>query len=513
MKIPLNVLHLEDDLRDRELVRETLEAEGIRCEIECVETREAFVDALGHAGLDLILADYRLPSFDGLSALEIAKEKLPGVPFIIVSGSMGEDPAIESLRRGATDYVLKHRMSRLRSAVMRAMQEVDERAEKAVLQKQLQAAQRMEAIGTLAGGIAHDFNNALTGILGFSELLKIRLAGNEKAIRDLDEILRCAERASTLTRQLLTFARRQVMAPVNLNMNGVVDELMKLIRKLVGEQIEVKAILGENLPTVRADRGQLEQVLMNLCINSRDAMPGGGQILVETTSEVLGEEFAGRHPYAAPGTYTVLSITDTGIGMDEEVQRRAFEPFFTTKAPEKGTGLGLSVVYGIVKQHNGIITIYSEPGRGTTFRVYLPVVEAAPDVTVHVTQKPIRGGTETVLVAEDEKSIRDLIERILLDLGYKVVLASNGQEAVEASKNRTDLSLAILDVVMPRLGGKEAFEAIMRNRPELKAIFMSGYSADAIHESFVLKAGVPFLQKPFGPTILARKVREVLDAP
>lgn len=513
MKIPLKVLHLEDDPRDREIVRETLEAEGIRCEIECVDTREAFIDALGHDGLDLILADYRLPSFDGLSALEIAKEKLPGVPFIIVSGSMGEDPAIESLRQGATDYVLKHRMSRLRSAVLRAMREVDERAEKAALQKQLLTAQRMEAVGTLAGGIAHDFNNSLTGILGFSELLKIHLAGNETAIRDLDEIMRCAERASTLTRQLLTFARRQVMDPVNLNVNVVVDEVMKLIRKLMGERVEVKAILEEGLPTVRADRGQLEQVLMNLCINSRDAMPAGGQILVETTSEVLGEEYVSRNPYAVPGPYTVLAITDTGIGMDEEVQRRAFEPFFTTKALEKGTGLGLSVVYGIVKQHNGFINLYSEPGRGTTFRVYLPAVKAAPDVVAHVSREPIRGGTETVLVAEDEEWIRELIERVLVDLGYKVVLASDGQEAVEASKSRTDLSLAILDVVMPRMGGKEAFEAIKRNRPEIKVIFMSGYSANAIHESFVLKPGVPFLQKPFGVTVLARKVREVLDVP
>jgi two-component system cell cycle sensor histidine kinase/response regulator CckA len=513
MRSSLKILHLEDDPRDRELVRETLEAEGIRCEVECVDTREAFIEALDRVRPDLILADYKLPSFDGLSALEIAKVRLPEVPLIIVSGIMGEDPAIEALRNGATDYVLKHRMARLGGAVLRAMREVDGRAEKAVLQKQLQSAQRMEAVGLVTGGIAHDFNNALTGIIGFSELLKIELEGKEKATRDLDEIRRCAERASVLTRQLLTFARRQAMDPVRLDLNAVAGEAMRLLRKLVGERVEIDEVLAETLPAVKADQGLIEQVLMNLCINSRDAMPGGGRIVVETSSVVLGPGDLAANPEAPPGPYAVLSITDTGSGMDEEVRRRAFEPFFTTKSPDKGTGLGLSVVYGIVKQHGGFINLYSEPGKGTTFRVYLPAVKGAADGAAPVPMEPVHGGTETILVAEDDEMIRQLIVQILSGLGYKMMLASDGREAVEVARGAKDLSLAIIDVVMPGMSGTEAYAALKGYCPDLKAIFISGYPPDVVCESLMMKPGAPFLQKPFGVTVLARKVREVLDAP
>jgi two-component system cell cycle sensor histidine kinase/response regulator CckA len=509
----LKILHLEDDPRDRELVREILEGEGIRCEVVCVDTREAFVDALDRDRPELILADYKLPSFDGLSALAIAKEKAPEIPFIIVSGTMGEDPAIDALRNGATDYVLKHRMARLGPAVLRAMREVGERAEKADLLKQLQTAQRMEAVGMVAGGIAHDFNNALTGIIGFSELLKIELGGKEKATRDLDEIRRCAERASVLTRKLLVFARRQAMVPVNLDLNAVVGEATRLIRNMVGEGIDFEEVLAESLPMVKADWGQIEQVLMNLCVNSRDAMPGGGRIVVGTSGVLLGPGDLAANPEAPPGPYAVLSVTDTGSGMDEEVRRRAFEPFFTTKPPDRGTGLGLSVVYGIVKQHRGFVNLYSEPGKGTTVRIYIPAVKGVADGTAPVPAHPIRGGTETLLVAEDDDSIRQLILQILTSLGYTVLTAPDGREAVEAARGSKDLSLAIIDVVMPRMGGKETHEALMMDRPGLKAIFISGYSPEAVRESLVMKPGVHFLQKPFGATILARKVREVLDAP
>jgi len=384
--------------------------------------------------------------------------------------------------------------------------------EKTQLERQLQTAQRMEAVGTLAGGIAHDFNNVLTGILGYGELLRARVAGDPQALADLDEISRAAERAATLTRQLLTFARRQVVEPVNLDLRDVVKDMMRFFVKIAGEQIDVKTFLAEDLPTIRADRGQIEQVLMNLIVNARDAMAGGGQLLVETGGVILEEEYTQEHRYMKKGSYALLVVSDTGIGMDEATRKRVFEPFFTTKAQGKGTGLGLSVVYGIVKRHSGAIHLYSEPGKGTTIKVYFPAIEAPPDVKIPVKTEPIRGGSETILLVEDEESIRTLAEHILKDIGYIVFTARNGEEAIEVfRRHKEKISLAVLDVVMPKMGGKEAFEMMRKENPGLKAIFMSGYSMNVIHDAFVIQPDTPFLGKPFVPTVLARKVREVLD--
>ena len=380
------------------------------------------------------------------------------------------------------------------------------------LERQVRTAQKMEAVGTLAGGIAHDFNNSLTGIYGFGELLRMRMAGDEQALHDLDEILRCAERAATLTRQLLTFARRQVIEPVNLDLSVLVADLMMLIGKVVGEHIEAKTSPGKDVPTIHADRGQIEQVVMNLCLNARDAMPEGGRLVVETEDVYLEEEHVRQNPYMETGRYALLTVSDTGVGMEETIRERVFEPFFTTKGPDKGTGLGLAMVYGIVKQHNGFIHLYSEPGKGTAFKVYLPAIEAQPDAVPEKRKEEIvRGGTETILLAEDEEAIRALAERILTGFGYTVLVARNGEEAIEIFRKNKEIVLAVLDVVMPRKGGKEAFEEMYKRNPLLKVIFMSGYSPDAIHDSFVLIPSTSFLQKPFGPTVLARKVRETLD--
>jgi CheY-like chemotaxis protein len=338
------------------------------------------------------------------------------------------------------------------------------------------------------------------------------MAGDKQALHDLDEILRCAERAATLTRQLLTFARRQVIEPVNLNLSALLADLMKFIGKVVGEHIEVKTFLEKNVPTICVDRGQIEQVVMNLCLNARDAMPESGRLVVETRDVYLNEEYIRPYPYMRTGRYALLMVSDTGVGMDEKTCERVFEPFFTTKGPDKGTGLGLAMVYGIVKQHNGFIHVYSEPGKGTTFKVYFPAIEAQPDAVPTIRKEEIvRGGTETILLAEDEQAIRALAERILTGFGYTVLVARNGEEAVEIFRQNKEIVLAVLDVVMPRKGGKEAFEEMHKQNPLLKVIFMSGYSANGIHDSFVLTADTPFLQKPFGPTLLARKVREVLD--
>ncbi len=382
------------------------------------------------------------------------------------------------------------------------------------LEKQVRTAQRMESVGTLAGGIAHDFNNALTGVLGFGEMLRLRVADRPEALKDLDTIAQCAQQAAMLTRQLLTFARRQVIDPVNLDLNVVVREMEKLVRKAAGEHIEVETSLVPHLPASRLDRGQVEQVLMNLCLNARDAMPTGGRLLIETADVTVGGEYLEAHPYVTPGRYVQLTVTDTGIGMDEETVGKAFEPFFTTKAAGKGTGLGLSSVYGIVKQGGGFIHVYSEPGKGSCFKVYFPAVEAPADaVSGGPAREPVRGGTETILVAEDEESLRKLAVRVLEGLGYTVLAARDGEEAVAIFRENPGISLALLDVVMPGTGGKAAYDRMREENPRLKAIFMSGYSANAVHESFVLNPGVPFLTKPYTLPALGRKVREVLDDP
>lgn len=381
------------------------------------------------------------------------------------------------------------------------------------LEKQLRTAQRMESVGTLAGGIAHDFNNALTGVLGFGELLKARLADDPEASADVDQILRSAERASALTRQLLTFARRQVIEPRNLCLNDIIADLSKLLTRAIAEHVEIRTALHERLPSVFADPGQMEQVLMNLCINARDAMPSGGRLLIETEVADLDEEYVRRRPYMKGGRYVRLVVSDTGVGMDETTRERAFEPFFTTKARGNGTGLGLSVVFGIVKQHGGFIHLDSEPGKGASFEIHLPAVEAEPDAKAAVGAAPARGGAETILVAEDDDAVRTLAARTMTPYGYKVLVARNGDEAVEVFRANRETAVAVLDVVMPGKGGKEALDAMRRVKPDLKVIFTSGYAAGGITGSFVLPDGVPFLLKPFGPSALARKVREVLDRP
>ncbi len=379
------------------------------------------------------------------------------------------------------------------------------------LEKQLLTAQRMESVGTLAGGIAHDFNNALTGIIGFAEMLELRVSNDPEALSDVGQILRSAERASVLTRHLLTFARRQIVEFGNLDLNQVIADIEKLLRRVTREDIVIRTDLAERVPTILADQGQLEQVLMNLCLNARDAMPKGGQLLVKTEEAWLDEETVKRYPYMKAGRYALLSVSDTGVGMDEKTRERIFEPFFTTKRPEKGTGLGLAVVYGIVKQHNGFIHVYSEPGKGTTIRIYFPAIDAFADAKVAASRGIIRGGSETILVADDDESIRNLAEKILGSYGYKVLVACDGEEAVDVLRRHADdISMVVLDVVMPKKGGKQAFDEMAKTAPGLKVLFMSGYSLNAVHESFVLHPGIPLMQKPFGPGVLARKVREVL---
>lgn len=419
------------------------------------------------------------------------------------------------------EIVVAARTAELKQAVEQLRLELEERqraeAARAKLEEQLRQAHKMEAIGRLAGGVAHDFNNLLTVISGYCDLLLQHPEIQEENInyKYISEIRKAGERATALTRQLLAFSRKQVMQPKVLSLNSIVTEMEKMIHRLIGEHIELVITLESDLKPIKADPHQLEQVLLNLTINARDAMPGGGKLFIETSQTVIGQGYASHHFEVLPGEYVQLTVGDTGIGMTEDVKIHLFEPFFTTKDTGHGTGLGLATCFGIVKQSGGHIEVYSELDHGTTFKVYLPVVEAvvSPALTVEVPEeRPL--GSETILLVEDEPMVRAFSRRVLQGQGYTVLEASNGEEGLAiVQKLLVDqpLELLITDVVMPRLGGKELAERLKAYYPGLKVLFISGYTGNTIIHQHRLGSGVEFLQKPFSPGTLARKVREVLD--
>jgi PAS domain S-box-containing protein len=641
------ILHLEDQPLDVTLVQEALEQEGLDCRIQAVATRDEFVKALEATHFDVILSDFALPSFDGLAALEIATQRTPDTPFILVSGAIGEEAAIESLRNGATDYVLKHRLARLGPAVKRALEEADQRrtrrlAEEALareqhflramlesiqtgviacdadgvltvfnraareihgvpadarladlpgkhfqlyrangttpigrqdqplqrilrgegvedpemvvlarkqtprpvlvaggavideqgrrigavlalhdlsaerrLADQLRQSQKMEAVGRLAGGVAHDFNNLLTAIIGYGQLIRSRLDPGAPALRDAEEILRAAERAAVLTRQLLAFSRQQVLQPRALDLNTIVTDMGGLLKRLIRDDVDMQSAPAAGLGRVMADPGQIEQVLMNLVVNARDAMPKGGKLTIETANVELDQAYAASRMDVKPGPYVLLAVTDTGTGMSPEIAARVFEPFFTTKEVGKGTGLGLSTVHGIVKQSGGHIEVYTEPGQGTTFKIYLPrekgavaVAESRPRET-----RGDRGG-ETILLVENEEMVRRVMVESLRLRGYTVIEAENGAAAITICERASQpLDLLITDVVMPLMSGPELVQRLSTLRPELPVLFISGFADRALIHQGLRGAGTAFLQKPFSPDVLARSVREMLDDP
>lgn len=390
---------------------------------------------------------------------------------------------------------------------------VEDVTERIELEKKLVQAQKFEAIGQLAGGIAHDFNNMIGAILGWADLGMEETEPGSRLRRNFEKVRQQADRAATLTRQLLAFARRQILEPRSIDLNQTAVETLSLLEKVIGTNIEIKANLAPDLAVVRADPIQVEQVLMNLCINARDAMPERGSLLVETANVTLDGSFCALQPLARPGDYVMLSVTDTGIGMDAATLDRIFEPFFTTKEPGRGTGLGLATVYGIVRQHGGFVHVYSEPGMGSIFRAYFPVSTEEPVVAPRVEDsRPIRGGTETLLVAEDHDGLRQIALETLTNLGYHVVIAADGEQAVQEFQTHRDcIDLAVLDVVLPKLSGPEVYARLCRERPDLPAIFATGYSPDIALLQKVQKKGLPVLQKPYSPRDLAVKVRETLD--
>ena len=633
---PLRILHLEDDPRDAELVAATLRSGDVPCEVRRVETREAYESALRDAEIDLVLSDFSLPGYDGASALAFARSLRPEIPFILVSGTIGEDAAIESLLAGATDYVMKHRLSRLVPAVLRALREAEDRrarrqaerqvraseltyrrlfesskdgllilegptgrildanpfllrllgyargemvertvselelaghdpaceaacrailatgeghypdlrllgrdgrvveadivasaheiegrrviqcairdiSERRRLENQLRQSQKLEAVGQLASGVAHDFNNLLAVINSYTELAVMSLPIGDPLRADLEQVQEAGTRAAALTRQLLAFSRRQVLQPVVLSVNAVASGVEKMLRRVIGEDIELRLTLASDLASVRADPAHLEQVLLNLVLNARDAMPRGGALVIETRNVELDEAYARGHADVKPGPHVLLAVSDTGCGMDADTMSRIFEPFFTTKEPGKGTGLGLATVYGIVKQSGGHVTVHSEVGRGTTFRIYLPR-EVAQAAAPPPRREASRGGSETVLVVEDDESVRRLVHRVLEPAGYAVLSAASGAEALELCERRADpIHLMLTDVVMPAMDGSALAARLRPRRPGMRVLYMSGYMDDAVAQHGLAAPGPDFLHKPFTAADLLHKVREALD--
>ena len=385
--------------------------------------------------------------------------------------------------------------------------------EKAALQEELRQSQKMEAIGRLAGGIAHDFNNLLTVISGNCELSFLQLKGGDPLKENIQEIKRAADRATSLTRQLLAFSRRQILEPKVLDLNTIIKDLDKMLRRVIGENIKLVTLLSDGLGTVRTDPGWMEQVIINLALNARDAMPSGGKLIIETTNVELGESYAQSHVAMKPGRHVKLCVRDTGTGMSPEVRERLFEPFFTTKAKGKGTGLGLSTVYGIVMQSGGNICVHSEPGLGTTFEIYLPRVdESLEEMREKVTREEPPHGSETILVVEDEEDVRSLLVQVLEMQGYTVLETSCGEDALEVSKNRKEpIHMILTDVVMTGMSGRQLADQLLPLQPKTKVLYMSGYTDNEIFHHGVLEEGTNYIQKPFTIDGLARQVREVLD--
>ncbi|MHC5034561.1 MAG: ATP-binding protein, partial [Planctomycetota bacterium] len=381
------------------------------------------------------------------------------------------------------------------------------------LEEQYRQAQKMEAVGLLAGGIAHDFNNLLTAINGFAELMQFQLTPDDSLYELAGKILGSGRRAASLTRQLLAFSRKQLIEPKVLNINSVVAEIEKMLKRIIGEHIQMETTLAPDLWPAKVDPAQFEQVVVNLAVNARDAMPEGGRLTIATANVVLDEEFVAEHVEMEPGEYVLLSVSDTGMGMSSEVKAHLFEPFFTTKRLGEGTGLGLATVHGIVKQSGGHIWVESEEGRGTIFTIYLPRTHDAKSALAYSkVEADVPSGSETILLVEDDPQVRELAHRVLQEQGYTVLEASNGEEALELLTSHTGpIDLLLTDVVMPGMSGKALADQLLRTQPDLRAIFMSGYTDEAIAHHGVLDPDVAFLQKPFSPTILARKVRDVLD--
>ncbi len=526
MTDPLRVLIVDDSVADTKLVVRELRRGGRSVLYDRVDNADAMRAALAEGNWAVVICDWSMPGFSAPGALALIKEIQIDIPFIIVSGTIGEENAVEAMRAGAHDYVIKDRLARLMPAVERELRESQLRkahkeSESALRvsekgrresEGQLRQAQKMEAVGRLAGGVAHDFNNVLSVILTYSELIFNELGSGNPMREDVDEIRKAAKRAADITRQLLMFSRQQVLEPRILDLNEVLVGMDRMLRRLLGEDVDLVLQITPSLGRVRVDRGSIEQVIMNLVMNARDAMPTGGKLTMQTTDVDLDESYAEAHLGVNPGPYIMLAVTDTGIGMDKATQARIFEPFFTTKPKDKGTGLGLSTAFGIVQQSGGSIWVYSEEGSGTTFQIHLPRVDGTLESFRPPAPLTTLCGSETILLVEDEEQVRAVARSVLRKNGYDVIEARSGEDALRLSgRHGGTIHLLLSDVVMPQMSGPDLAKQLARTRPHMKVLFMSGYVDDSVVRHGVLQADVAFLQKPITPDLLTRKVREVID--
>jgi signal transduction histidine kinase len=472
------------------------------------------LDAALETGCDIAISDFTVGDIGALEALRAILEKGIDLPLMVVSGDIAEADVLAALKAGAADHLRRGALMRLNAAVERELRAAKMRRERTRLEEQFRQAQKMEAVGRLAGGVAHDFNNLLTVITGYSDLLLASGDFRDSQRAALEEIRRAAERGGQLTLQLLAFSRRQPLAPHVVRINELVIHIEKMLHRLIGEDIELVVVPAASRDLVEVDAGGLEQVIMNLVVNARDAMPNGGKLTIETATLHLGESFTAKQLGVQPGLHVAVSITDTGAGMDEDTLSHLFEPFFTTKEPGRGTGLGLATAYGIVRQSGGAIAMLSELGKGTTARIYLPVADLKPDAAAaeRIAPPTALTGSETILLVEDETRVRTLLAGLLSARGYHVLEAARGEQAIRlAQTHQGPVDLALVDVVMPEISGPDLIRQIQPLRPGMRVLYISGHTEEAIASHGLPESGA-FLRKPFLPDALASKVRQVLDA-
>ena len=512
-RTPLRVLLVEDCSEDAELLFHALSDGGYDVSAIRVDTPEAMDAALRTGTWDLVLSDYSMPRFSGPAALELLHRSGLDVPLIMVSGTVGEEAAVTALKAGAADFLVKDRLARLVPAIERELRDRVERRSRAQaqqeLEEQLRHAQKMEAIGQLAGGVAHDFNNILTAVLGYAELLADQIGPDKPIGKDLEEIVSAAQRAATLTRQLLAFGRKQALRPVSLSLNENVNNLLPMLRRLITENIAIRVDLDHALPPVMADPIHLDQILMNLVVNARDAMPKGGTMTIGTRHARSDDYPSGGDLDPVGLGHVVLTVTDTGVGMTRDVMSRIFEPFFTTKERGRGTGLGLAAVFGIVRQLKGAVNVTSEPGHGTAFTILLPRGVDQPMAAPDSARTGVEVGSETVLLVEDESGVRRFVRTILERHGYRVIEADSAEAALAHLERFTGVvDLLVTDVMLSGENGAQLASRLQATHRELPIVFMSGYAEPTVLSALPPETDV--LYKPFTAQVLLARVRQAL---